>query len=210
MKLVRKKKITPDQLRAIWAAIPGVDFNPPPRTSEPEPPPPPPPPTPKSTDTHTIRGTQRKHLIGHPGEAYCSADEAMQILQISRPYLSSLAKRHSVFRTCRQIGTLYKPCVFYLRKDINALKQLRDYKKQQPSIFQKYERDHPGNKYYTAQQAKDLLQIAAPLLHYFTQKHNINTVKRLVKSHSGQYSYPPQTFYLKTDIRELNKKIRSL
>ena len=207
MKPARYIPPTPKQLRAMWASIPGVDFNPPRRASDPEPTPSP---TPKSPDTHTLRGTQRKHLLGHPGEAYCSADEAMQILQISRPYLSSLAKKHSVFRTCRQIGPICKPCVFYLRKDIDALKQLRDYKKQQQSHIQKYERDHPGHKYYTAQQAKDLLQITSPLLLYFTQKHNINTVKRLVKSNSGQYSYPPQTFYLKTDIRELNKKIRNI
>lgn len=201
-------KATPEQLRALWASIPGVNFNPP--RSTPEPQPEPTPSTPKSIETHTAIGKQRMHPVGHPGEDYYTAEEAIQILQISRPYLSTLAKVNGIYRTCRQIAPLYTPRVFYLRKDIDALKQLRADQKQQPSRSRKYECGHPGSKYYTSLQAKDLLQITSYLLNYFTQKLNLKTKQRLIKKPNGQYIYPPQIFYLKEEIRELNNKIRNI
>ena len=209
MKLVRKQKVTPDSLRAMWAAIPGVVFtekknaarehseNAKKRVG-------------KATDTTNYQGKPRKHPVGHPGEEFFTVEEALEVLKTSRANLIRLAKETGVHTEIRQMEPQYKSRVFYLKEDIFDLKEKREKPKESIVRERKYEAGHPGNRYYSVQQARELLQISKALLCYFAEKLKFNTVKRLIKMPGGQYAYPPSTFYLKTDIRELNKKIRSL
>lgn len=107
------KKKTPEQLRAMWAAIPGVCFDPPkPQQAQVEPQP------------KTKTGKPRKYAIGHPGQKWYSTKEAAELLQISRITLSCYAKLGNFTVEKRMLkdknGRLLPASNFYLKEEIRA------------------------------------------------------------------------------------------
>lgn len=78
---------------------------------------------------YTTRGQERRGEVGHPGEAYYSAEEAMAVLGVSRPSLCRLAVNHGIAFVRRQIMVKpkqYSVRSFYEKAGVDRLKVERE------------------------------------------------------------------------------------
>lgn len=113
-------KATPEQLRAMWAAIPGVEFNP----KRPKPITPA-----RNKENCNKAGKPRKYLVGHPGQKYYSVAEALELLQINRVTLIHYANKlgFHVEKRCLKDkkGNIIAPSAFYLKSEIRNFHKQR-------------------------------------------------------------------------------------
>jgi hypothetical protein len=115
---------TPEQLRAMWAAIPGVDFNPKRRRKRPKP----------ITYTRNKEncnksGRPRKYPTGHPGSKWYSINEALDLLQMKRANFLYHAKKHRFIVEKRVLinknGNYNPASSFYLKSEIRNFHKQR-------------------------------------------------------------------------------------
>ena len=110
-------KATPEQLRAMWAAIPGVCFAPPKpqQVSEPR--------------TKTRTGRPRKYAIGHPCSKWYSTKQATELLQMKRVTFLRYAKECDFIVEKRVLknkkGSLMPASAFYLKSEIREFHNIR-------------------------------------------------------------------------------------
>ena len=115
--LRRKIRTTPDSLRAMWAAIPGVCFDPPKpqQVSEPR--------------TKTRTGRPRKYAIGHPGAKWYSTKQATELLQMKRVTFLRYARECDFVVEKRVLknkkGSLMPASAFYLKSEIRNFHKQR-------------------------------------------------------------------------------------